>query len=319
MKAISLCALLVSPVVLTACSGNTNQAAALTSQSATKQALTLTKAEQSDIAASSQPLSDTTTTEPPLPTVQTDQTSQAHSGNNSEQPDITAKPEPQADMPIVQEQPTPESDEIIFNRLSSENFATNDWLNIRLDDHTITLMPSKQTNVADQKLETLRDSDGQLLGYIGYLAGTQTEDDPLRPDDPIVNRKAFMLLGIDEQQRTLPTMTMRYEGEMHYAYETQANVYTAGVSANYTANNKRVEMTISGRDADHSRLWTLSTTANHNGSVVGTLIENRQRSGEFDGGFYGKDGKILVGTTQFEDYRDQNKNWKGVVHTTAKE
>lgn len=211
-----------------------------------------------------------------------------------------------------------ETDEAIFNRLSSENFGSQDWLRINLEGKEILLSATTNTKVSDQAMKPLRDSDDKLVGYVGYLAGTQTEDDPLRPDDPRVTRKAFALLGVDEKQLTLPAMSFVYEGEMHYFYDNQANIYTAGVSANYVAASKKVEMTISGRDADHSRLWTLSTTAQSDGKVAGVLIENRQRRGEFDGGFYGKEGKFLVGKTQFEDANNQDGSWKGVVHTIAK-
>lgn len=211
-----------------------------------------------------------------------------------------------------------ETDEAIFNRLSSENFGSQDWLRINLEGKEILLSATTNTKVSDQTMKPLRDSDDKLVGYVGYLAGTQTEDDPLRPDDPRVTRKAFALLGVDEKQLTLPAMSFVYEGEMHYFYDNQVNIYTAGVSANYVAASKKVEMTISGRDADHSRLWTLSTTAQSDGKVAGVLIENRQRRGEFDGGFYGKEGKFLVGKTQFEDANNQDGSWKGVVHTIAK-
>lgn len=240
------------------------------------------------------------------------------SGANTDASSPVANP-PAVTPPVVNPPTEPqETDETIFNRLSSEHFGSQNWLTITLDGKEIVLTPTQKTEVSDQNIKTLRDSDGKLVGYVGYLSGTQTEDDPNRPDDPIVTRKAFGLLGVDEKQLVLPSASYTYEGEMHYFYDTQANIYTAGVSANYFTDSKKVEMTISGRDADYSRLWTLSTQATPEGKVAGILIEDRQRSGEFDGGFYGKDGKFLVGKTQFEDTNNKDGSWKGVIHTIAK-
>lgn len=217
---------------------------------------------------------------------------------------------------------TDSSDTAVFNRLSKtgDNFGAHSWLSIKLEGKSIALAPSLRTNASGQKIQTLRDDQGKLLGYIGYLVGTQSEADPLRPSELTITHKAFTLFGLDDHTQKLPTVTQQYAGEMYYYYtDTPVTVYTAGVNANYSAATKQVEMTISGRGNDRHRLWTLSTQADPHGNVAGNLIENRQPSGNFIGGFYGNEGKLLAGQAEFEDHRinQQSQSWKGVVGAIA--
>lgn len=313
MKSVKTFSLLLCTLLLTACGGSSNNGASATSTPASSEQAQPTPGNAS-VVVSPTPPAVTPTPPAATPPAVTPTPPAATPPAVAPMPPVVTPPAVAPIPPVV----IPSTDREIFNRLSSENFGSQDWLTITLEGAKIVLAPRAKTDVADKALTTLRGSDGKLVGYAGYLSGTQTEENPLRPDDPTVERKAFALLGVDPQQLTLPTASYTYEGVMNYFYENQANIYTAGVTATYAANTKQVEMTISGRDADRSRVWTLSTPAEPEGKVSGSLIENRQRSGQFVGGFYGKDGKFLVGETQFEDTNNKDRSWKGVVHTTVK-
>ncbi|MWP95739.1 hypothetical protein F8O85_06010 [Glaesserella parasuis] len=247
-----------------------------------------------------------------------------------------AKEDKQIKEPIVGEQSKEKieppsqklSDQDIWHGFSKDGgyYDANNWVSITLEGKEIKLAPVNGSHSNNSKMNTLRDADGNLVGYYGYATLSKTKPDPYRPDENNVERKYMALQEVTarEEAKTRPTHDLSYQGKMYYALkDAPEQALEADVSANYKNANKSISIDIFGK-AERSS-WHLTTHkpqgVGSDGSVFAQLytIENRKpiKAGQFDGGLYGKNGEILLGKAKNEDITKKENNWEGVIGATA--
>ncbi|MCT8776280.1 hypothetical protein KZ340_09550, partial [Glaesserella parasuis] len=83
------------------------------------------------------------------------------------------------------------SDQDIWHGFSKDGgyYDANNWVSITLEGKEIKLAPVNGSNSNNSKMNTLRDADGNLVGYYGYATLSKTKPDPYRPDENNVERK----------------------------------------------------------------------------------------------------------------------------------
>ncbi|MDO9656912.1 hypothetical protein [Glaesserella parasuis] len=203
-------------------------------------------------------------------------------------------------------------------------YDASNWVSITLEGKEIKLAPVNGSNSNNSKMNTLRDADGNLVGYYGYATLSKIKPNPYKPDESIAEYRYMALQEAKYDARSIPNVDMTYRGTMYYALDTAPQqALEADVSANYKNANKSISIEIFGK-AERSS-WYLTThkpqEVGSYGSVFTQLYttENGKfiKAGQFDGGLYGKNGEILLGKAKNEDTTKQENNWKGVIGATA--
>ncbi|MDO9841025.1 hypothetical protein Q7486_09805 [Glaesserella parasuis] len=241
-----------------------------------------------------------------------------------------AKEDKQIKEPIVGEQskekiepPSQQlSDQDIWRGFSKNGgyYDANNWVSITLEGKEIKLAPVNGSNSNNSKMNTLRDADGNLVGYYGYATLNKIKENQYKPGEKDVERKYMALLEAREDAKTLPTHDLSYQGKMYYALkDAPEQAKEANVTATYRHMNKSILIDI--YDVNGNDLTTNKIEVSENGSIFTRLYlkDKRTPAGEFKGGLYGKSGEILLGEAKNEDSRPNTSqnNWKGVIGATA--
>lgn len=218
------------------------------------------------------------------------------------------------------------NNQAIFNQfnLNGGNFEANQWLTLQFDHQTNQIIPlAKKGEISSQKLHGLFDNQGRLLGYYGSVSITNIKEDEYRPDEKIAEHYTFPMLEMDASQKIRPTHNIDYEGTFYYTYkDTPINSFEGRVAAQYREQDKRLSMELFGAKNEH---WELKEDARkagvhvtENGDVVGRVYDKNTPNATFNGAIYGKNGEVLSGTLEYDDYTNQQNSWKGVVGAKAK-
>ncbi|MWQ80699.1 hypothetical protein GFL06_05825 [Glaesserella parasuis] len=201
-------------------------------------------------------------------------------------------------------------------------YDANNWVSITLEGKEIKLAPVSGSNSNNSKMNTLRDADGNLVGYYGYATLNKIKENQYKPGEKDVERKYMALLEAREEAKTLPTHDLHYQGKMYYALNAAPEqAKEADVTATYKHMNKSILINIYGVNGND--LTTNQTNVSENGSIPLTrlyLMNNPKRhAGQFEGGLYGKSGEILLGKAKQEDStrNTPQNNWEGVIGATA--
>ncbi|MDG6793870.1 hypothetical protein QA353_08630 [Glaesserella parasuis] len=199
-------------------------------------------------------------------------------------------------------------------------YDANNWVSITLEGKEIKLAPVNGSNSNNSKMNTLRDADGNLVGYYGYATLNKIKENQYKPGEKDVERKYMALLEAREDAKTLPTHNLSYQGKMYYALkDAPEQAKEANVTATYRHMNKSILIDI--YDVNGNDLTTNKIEVSENGSIFTRLYlkDKRTPAGEFKGGLYGKSGEILLGEAKNEDSRPNTSqnNWKGVIGATA--
>ncbi|MDP0070928.1 hypothetical protein Q7360_04110 [Glaesserella parasuis] len=199
-------------------------------------------------------------------------------------------------------------------------YDANNWVSITLEGKEIKLAPVNGSNSNNSKMNTLRDADGNLVGYYGYATLNKIKENQYKPGEKDVERKYMALLEAREDAKTLPTHDLSYQGKMYYALkDAPEQAKEANVTATYRYMNKSILIDI--YDVNGNDLTTNKIEVSENGSIFTRLYlkDKRTPAGEFKGGLYGKSGEILLGEAKNEDSRPNTSqnNWKGVIGATA--
>lgn len=199
-------------------------------------------------------------------------------------------------------------------------YDANNWVSITLEGKEIKLAPVNGSNSNNSKMNTLRDADGNLVGYYGYATLNKIKENQYKPGEKDVERKYMALLEAREDAKTLPTHDLSYQGKMYYALkDAPEQAKEANVTATYRHMNKSILIDI--YDVNGNDLTTNKIEVSENGSIFTrlSLKDKRTPAGEFKGGLYGKSGEILLGEAKNEDSRPNTSqnNWKGVIGATA--
>lgn len=241
-----------------------------------------------------------------------------------------AKEDKQIKEPIVGEQSKEKieppsqrlSDQDIWHGFSKDGgyYDANNWVSITLEGKEIKLAPVSGSHSNNSKMNTLRDADGNLVGYYGYATLNKIKENQYKPGEKDVERKYMALLEAREEAKTLPTHDLSYQGKMYYALnDAPEQAKEADVTATYRHTNKSILISIYGVNGNN--LTTNQTNVSENGSIFTRLYlkDKRTPAGEFKGGLYGKSGEILLGEAKNEDSRPNTSqnNWKGVIGATA--
>ncbi|MDP0344654.1 hypothetical protein Q7Z35_10140 [Glaesserella parasuis] len=199
-------------------------------------------------------------------------------------------------------------------------YDANNWVSITLEGKEIKLAPVNGSNSNNSKMNTLRDADGNLVGYYGYATLNKIKENQYKPGEKDVERKYMALLEAREDAKTLPTHDLSYQGKMYYALkDAPEQAKEANVTATYKHMNKSISINIYGVNGNN--LTTNNTQVSENGYIFTRLYlkDKRTPAGQFDGGLYGKGGEILLGKAKNEDATPNTpqKNWEGVIGATA--
>ncbi|WP_289623085.1 hypothetical protein [Neisseria montereyensis] len=182
--------------------------------------------------------------------------------------------------------------------------------------------------VGQSKLETLRDSDGRLIGYYGHARYSKQINQDFDEKDAEI--RSYFLQNADDSMKQRPEGMgdITYQGKMIYRYDNNPNdADEAVVRATYHGRDKTLDMRITTKEQD---IWTLHNdrsprsitpaSVGEDGSVSGYLAFTGNQdsrpiaNGQFSGGLYGKNGSVLTGRASFEN---KENGWKGVVGATA--
>ncbi|MDG6483083.1 hypothetical protein QA263_08840 [Glaesserella parasuis] len=245
-----------------------------------------------------------------------------------------AKEEKQIKEPIVGEQSKEKieppsqklSDQDIWHDFSKNGgyYDANNWVSITLADKEIQLAPVNGSHLNDSKMNTLRDADGNLVGYYGYATLSKIKPNPYKPDEKDVERKYMALQEVTarEEAKTRPTHDLYYRGKMYYALnDVPEQAKEADVTATYRHMNKSILIGIYNMNGND--LTTNETKVSENGSIPLTRLylmdKPKIAAGQFEGGLYGKSGEILLGEAKNDDVTPNTpqNNWKGVIGATA--
>ncbi|MDG6288493.1 hypothetical protein P9Z51_04935 [Glaesserella parasuis] len=217
------------------------------------------------------------------------------------------------------------SDQDIWKDFSKNGgyYDANNWVSITLEGEEIQLAPVSGSHSNNSKMNTLRDADGNLVGYYGYATLSKTKPNPYKPDEKNVERKYMALLEAREDAKTLPTHDLSYQGKMYYALNNvPEQAKEADVTATYKHMNKSILINI--YNVNGNNLTTNQTNVSENGSIPLTrlyLMDGKPKkvAGQFEGGLYGKSGEILLGKAKQEDSTPNTpqNNWEGVIGATA--
>lgn len=257
---------------------------------------------------------------------------------NPSQPIEPSQPNP---PPAVETPPAAEirSDEKTFQTLTAyaphQGGSVSQLLNISLNGKNIELAMVPPNVIADNHIETLRDKAGNLVGYLGYARVDEPQKDV--NGEPLVPKLHHLyLMNASEALRQLPSSDMSYAGKMFYHHlvnqQSDGVMREAEVTAKYSSNQKTMNMSI--HDSHEGKTWVLrneriasaspQVAVNDNGSMAGFLFEEYNQAekpkfnGQFEGGFYGENGSVLMGSAHYDgsDAAGTGK-WQGVIGATA--
>lgn len=235
------------------------------------------------------------------------------------------------------------SDQSVFDKLSissndNKSLKGDDIYQLKLEgkDIKLTLLSEdKFTKVIEPQIETLRDSNGVLVGYTGYA---KVNEKIFNDYNEVTSTKLrnIYIQDMDSAQAQLPVASTKliYKGAMNYYYSEKeggeiGQNQIADVNAIYDGSNKTLSMDIEDRETAEGKYWKLydqrqvrassDIKVENDGSVSGYLLEltaNKQKpsvnsnyNASFTGGFYGKDGQFLVGEAKSLD----EKTWQGII------
>ncbi|MFK5247133.1 hypothetical protein [Glaesserella parasuis] len=216
------------------------------------------------------------------------------------------------------------NDQDIWRGFSKDGgyYDANNWVSITLEGKEIKLAPVSGSNSNNSKMNTLRDADGNLVGYYGYATLNKIKENQYKPGEKDVERKYMALLEAREDAKTLPTHDLSYQGKMYYALNNvPEQAKEANVTATYKHMNKSILISIYGVNGND--LTTNETKVSENGSIFTKLYlmggKPKKVAGQFEGGLYGKSGEILLGKAKQEDSTPNTpqNNWEGVIGATA--
>lgn len=216
------------------------------------------------------------------------------------------------------------SDQDIWQGFSKDGgyYDANNWVSITLEGKEIQLAPVNGSNSNNSKMNTLRDADGNLVGYYGYATLNKIKENQYKPGEKDVERKYMALLEAREDAKTLPTHDLSYQGKMYYALNNvPEQAKEANVTATYKHMNKSILIGIYNMNGND--LTTNETKVSENGSIPLTRLylmdKPKIAAGQFEGGLYGKSGEILLGKAKQEDSTPNTpqNNWEGVIGATA--
>ncbi|MDE3989682.1 hypothetical protein NUQ43_10000 [Glaesserella parasuis] len=273
-------------------------------------------------------------TENPITNQQVSENNPQSLDKNNGSEALEAKEEKQIKEPIVGEQSKEKieppsqklSDQDIWHDFSKNGgyYDANNWVSITLADKEIQLAPVNGSHLNDSKMNTLRDADGNLVGYYGYATLSKIKPNPYKPDEKDVERKYMALQEVTarEEAKTRPTHDLYYRGKMYYALnDVPEQAKEADVTATYRHMNKSILIGIYNMNGND--LTTNETKVSENGSIPLTRLylmdKPKIAAGQFEGGLYGKSGEILLGEAKNDDVTPNTpqNNWKGVIGATA--
>ncbi|MDE3966415.1 hypothetical protein NUQ40_09370 [Glaesserella parasuis] len=210
------------------------------------------------------------------------------------------------------------SDQDIWQGFSKNGgyYDANNWVSITLEGKEIKLAPVSGSHSNNSKMNTLRDADGNLVGYYGYATLNKIKENQYKPGEKDVERKYMALLEAREEAKTLPTHDLSYQGKMYYALNAAPEqAKEANVTATYRHMNKSILINI--YDVNGNNLTTNQTNVSENGSIFTKLYlmdgKPKKVAGQFDGGLYGKNGEILLGKAKNEVIPKKEIIWEGVI------
>lgn len=219
----------------------------------------------------------------------------------------------------------PKSDKAIFEKIGNTGgvWDSSNWVKLNLSGNEIELAPvdGVTSRPENQTIHTLRNSDGELLGYYGYATVSKVTPDPNRPDENNAEYRHLALKAVDDSQMIQPSVDMQYLGKMYYALnQVQAQALEADVQAHYSSEKKQIIIDIYGIKEHLGTDYTsLPTNVDSDGIIVTKLYSmsnTKEKTGEFIGGLYGKRGEVLLGKAYNEDSNNSQKAWTGVVGAT---
>ncbi|MDG6330074.1 hypothetical protein, partial [Glaesserella parasuis] len=160
------------------------------------------------------------------------------------------------------------SDQDIWQGFSKNGgyYDANNWVSITLEGKEIKLAPVSGSHSNNSKMNTLRDADGNLVGYYGYATLNKIKENQYKPGEKDVERKYMALLEAREEAKTLPTHDLSYQGKMYYALNAAPEqAKEANVTATYRHMNKSILINI--YDVNGNNLTTNQTNVSENGSI----------------------------------------------------
>ncbi|MDO5357511.1 MAG: hypothetical protein Q4E77_08455 [Conchiformibius sp.] len=244
-------------------------------------------------------------------------------------------------------QNTPRTDRDTFSRLAlygvGGGVTATDTLKLVLPENgqsiQLTLLKPDDQFVGQPFIQTLRDADKQLVGYIGHANVNQISTNDYGEKQSKLH--SYYLQHADSARAARPAVQgdIRYNGTMHFRYTDSGNLlenHTATVDATYHGSDKTLSMELIS-DRHSANRWYLNdqiqkyqngkarserVPVGENGSVSGYLFydENGTKekivyNGTFNGGFYGKNGSVLTGSAVNES--GHGDKWEGVIGATA--
>ncbi|WP_185711653.1 transferrin-binding protein-like solute binding protein [Conchiformibius steedae] len=265
--------------------------------------------------------------------------------NKAQQPPVSSAENPSV-PPAAN--PTPNNDRDTFNRLalygSRGGLTATDTLKLVLPENgqslQLALLKTDDQFVGQPFIQTLRDADKKLVGYIAHANVNQVTTNDYGEKQTKLN--SYYLQHADSSQAARPNTQgdVRYNGTMHFRYTDSGNLLenqTATVDATYHGSDKTLSMElISDRYAanrwylydqiprrnQNGKVRSERVPVGENGSVSGYLFydengtkENTVYNGTFNGGFYGKNGSVLTGVAVNES--GHGDKWEGVIGATA--
>ena len=273
---------------------------------------------------------------------------QANGTDNKPQQPPVSSTENTSTPPAANPAPnTPPNDRDTFDRLalygSRGGLTATDTLKLVLPENgqslQLALLKTDDQFVGQPFIQTLRDADKKLVGYIAHANVNQVTTNDYGEKQTKLN--SYYLQHADSSQAARPSAQgdVRYNGTMHFRYTDSGNLLenqTATVNATYHGSDKTLSMElISDRYA--ANRWYLNdqiqkyqngkvrserVPVGENGSVSGYLFydengtkEKTVYNGTFNGGFYGKNGSVLTGVAVNES--GHGDKWEGVIGATA--
>ncbi|MDH2999122.1 hypothetical protein A1D22_04495 [Pasteurellaceae bacterium LFhippo2] len=236
---------------------------------------------------------------------------------------VDEKPEtPVVEIPEVPKEPASQQDIDSLNAVTKEwGDTAKNFVSLEIEGKQLALatLDSATMQMKRSEVETLRDSQGKIVGYYGYGIVEQ-ENASIFADSN--NFHYLIVNGKDTKERPIEmNHNMTYQGKMFYRYSNEPkDVLSATVNAAYNADEKQVSMNIKGADQE----WILKGEDEspnvdvEDNMILGELYtKDGQANGDFDGEFLGKQGEVIIGVAGFVDHENPKQSWEGVVGAKA--
>ncbi len=172
--------------------------------------------------------------------------------------------------------------------------------------------PADYRELVSQKLNILRDTNGDAVGFYGIVE-THTSETVRNLSGKEKYGRMDYIVAMNGEEKRLPSVTADYAGKLYYDQE-QAPGKEADISLRY--EERQISGTIIDKERPHFSL-KIDTREPHevdeDGSFMAVLVGTNDRTdqtmhGYIDGGFYGKDGEIVAGSVRSKD----DDSWGGV-------